>query len=140
MRATFVGASACRDCHQAEFKRWNGSHHQLAMQPATDATVLADFNNTKFTNSGVTSFFFKSAAKFMVRTDGPDGALHDYEIKFTLGVFPLAAVSYHNAWRPLAGTGYRLGQSPADVGGPTLVLSLPKPEVVTFGPAALVGD
>jgi hypothetical protein len=25
----------------------------------------------------------------MVRTDGPDSALHDYEIKFTFGVLPL---------------------------------------------------
>ena len=25
----------------------------------------------------------------MVRTDGPDGALHDYEIKYTFGVYPL---------------------------------------------------
>ena len=25
----------------------------------------------------------------MVRTDGPDGKLHDYEIKYTFGVMPL---------------------------------------------------
>src|SRR5437660_61734 len=38
----FAGASACAECHRAEFKLWNGSHHQLAMQPATDNTVLGN--------------------------------------------------------------------------------------------------
>ena len=27
--------------------------------------------------------------KFLVRTDGPDGALHEYEIAYTFGVYPL---------------------------------------------------
>jgi hypothetical protein len=58
------------------------------MQHATDATVLADYN-TSFSNRGVTSAFSKRNGKFMLRTDGADGALHDYEIKFTFGVFPL---------------------------------------------------
>lgn len=88
-RPTFVGATACAACHQTEFRRWSGSHHQLAMQRATNATVLADFNHTSFSNRGVTSTFFKRDGKFIARTDGPDGALHDYQIKFTFGVFPL---------------------------------------------------
>jgi len=33
--ATFVGAQACGDCHTAQFDAWKGSHHALAMQPAT---------------------------------------------------------------------------------------------------------
>ena len=28
----YVGANACEGCHQAEFKAWQGSHHELAMQ------------------------------------------------------------------------------------------------------------
>ena len=59
------------------------------MERATDATVLGDFRNVRFTNAGVTSTFFRRDGKFMVRTDGPDGALRDYEIKFTFGVSPL---------------------------------------------------
>ena len=49
-------------------------------EPATNSTVLGDFNNANFSNNGITSTFFRRARKFMVRTDGPDGALHDYEI------------------------------------------------------------
>ncbi len=59
------------------------------MQPATDSTVLGDFNHASFDNSGVTSSFYRAGSKFMVRTDGPDGALHDYEISYTFGVYPL---------------------------------------------------
>jgi tetratricopeptide (TPR) repeat protein len=86
---TFVGANACGTCHKDELKRWTGSHHQHAMQPADDRTVLGNFNYATFSNFGVTTTFFRRGTKFMVRTDGPDSALHDYEIKFTFGVYPL---------------------------------------------------
>ncbi len=59
------------------------------MQPAKDSTVLGDFNHANFDNNGVTSSFFRNDSKFMVRTEGPDGALHDYEIGYTFGVYPL---------------------------------------------------
>ncbi|HUO04869.1 MAG TPA: tetratricopeptide repeat protein [Candidatus Binataceae bacterium] len=59
------------------------------MQPANPETVSGNFNHANFSNGKVTSTFFRRGAKFMVRTDGPDGALHDYEIKFTFGVSPL---------------------------------------------------
>ena len=88
-RSTFVGAHACSGCHHDEMARWTGSHHQLAMQTATDATVLGNFNNRNFTNGGVTSTFFRNGGKFMVRTEGPDGAARDYEIKFTFGISPI---------------------------------------------------
>ena len=85
----FVGAAECVTCHEHENARWGGSHHQLAMQPAANLTVLGDFNHASFNNNGITSTFFRRGSKFMVRTDGPDGALHDYEIKYTFGVYPL---------------------------------------------------
>ncbi|MGH7987302.1 MAG: tetratricopeptide repeat protein [Candidatus Binataceae bacterium] len=88
-RLTFVGSKACGVCHLSEFKSWQGSHHQLAMQAATDATVLGDFAHAQFSDAGVTSTFFREDGKFMVRTGGPGGAPHDYQIKFTFGVSPL---------------------------------------------------
>jgi Flp pilus assembly protein TadD len=87
--ANFVGAAACGGCHERELKLWSGSHHQLAMQRATDSTILGDFNNASLAHSDVTSRFFRRGYRFMVLTDGPDGALHDYEIKYTFGVYPL---------------------------------------------------
>jgi tetratricopeptide (TPR) repeat protein/ssDNA-binding Zn-finger/Zn-ribbon topoisomerase 1 len=87
--ATFVGTVACGGCHERELKLWKGSHHELAMQPANDSSVLGDFNDATIADGAVASRLFRRGRKFMVRTDGPDGALHDYEIKFTFGVSPL---------------------------------------------------
>mgnify|MGYP001194495376 FL=1 len=88
--ASYVGANSCQTCHQSEFAAWTGSHHQLAMQEATDSSVLGDFANVEFTHRGVESRFFKSPdGQFMVRTDGPDGKLADYPISYTFGVYPL---------------------------------------------------
>ena len=55
----FVDESGCADCHAAQHKAWTGSHHDLAMQGANEQTVLADFNNSRFTYAGVTSRFFR---------------------------------------------------------------------------------
>ena len=85
----FVGASVCKSCHQAEYKAWQGSDHELAMQEANAETVLGDFNNVKFKHGAVESTFFKRGDQFMVRTDGPDGKLTDYSIAYTFGVKPL---------------------------------------------------
>jgi len=87
--ARFIGSPACKDCHVDAYNSWQGSQHQLAMQHATDATVRGDFNNAKFDYAGVESIFFRRDGKFFVRTDGRDGALADFEIKYTYGVYPL---------------------------------------------------
>jgi Tfp pilus assembly protein PilF len=59
------------------------------MQQANDRTVRGDFNKANFAHAGVTSSFFKRDNKYYVRTDGRDGKLADFEIKYTFGVSPL---------------------------------------------------
>jgi len=85
----FLGDNNCKECHQQEFKDWQGSHHDKAMQIADSSTVLGDFNNKKFTSQGVTSHFFKMNGEFFVNTEGPDGDYHDYKIVYTFGITPL---------------------------------------------------
>jgi predicted CXXCH cytochrome family protein len=85
----FVGAQGCAGCHTAEFDAWKASHHALAMQPVAAATVLGDFAGAQLEVFGVTTTFFRDGEKFMVRTDGPDGALREYPIAYTFGVNPL---------------------------------------------------
>jgi predicted CXXCH cytochrome family protein len=85
----FVGAQACAGCHAAQAAAWQPSHHALAMQPATSATVLGDFSSVSFDHFGVTTTFFRDGDRYMVRTEGPDAALHDYPIAYTFGVHPL---------------------------------------------------
>lgn len=87
--AGFIGAAACANCHKQEHGDWLGSHHDLAMKPANDDTVIGDFNNASFTHSGNTSRFFKQDGKYFVHTDGPDGKMADFEIKYTFGIEPL---------------------------------------------------
>jgi hypothetical protein len=64
-------------------------HHRLAMQPATDTSVLGNFGGVTIAKASITSTFFRRGGQFMVRTDGSDGALHDYPIEFTFAVSPL---------------------------------------------------
>ena len=52
-------------------------------------TVLGDFRNAKFAYAGTTSNFFTRDGRYFVRTDGPDGKLADFEIRYTFGVEPL---------------------------------------------------
>jgi hypothetical protein len=85
----YVGSAACAGCHQAESEAWRGSHHDLAMAEATEETVLGDFDSAAFTYGDVTSRFFRRDGKFFVNTDGPDGELADFEIRYTFGVTPL---------------------------------------------------
>ncbi|WP_084245718.1 tetratricopeptide repeat protein [Rhodoplanes sp. Z2-YC6860] len=87
--ATFVGSEVCAGCHKPEFDRWRTSQHQRAMDHATDQSVLGDFNNASFENHGVTSRFFRKDGKFFVETDGPDGQLATFQIKYTFGFDPL---------------------------------------------------
>ena len=85
----YVGAQSCAGCHTSEYRHWKDSQHAQAMQPATESSVLGDFHDVSFSYAGVTSTFFRRDGKFMVRTDGSDGTLQDYEIAYTFGVYPL---------------------------------------------------
>lgn len=87
--AQYVGATTCATCHKAEAEKWSGSDHALAMQPMNEQTVLGNFDDARVTYAGVTSTFYKRDGQFFVRTDGPDGRLHDYRIEYVFGVRPL---------------------------------------------------
>lgn len=88
-KAQFLNSQLCIKCHEEQYKDWKGSHHDLAMDVATEETVLGNFNNTTFINYGLTTTFYKKESKFFVRTDGPDDKLTDYEISYVFGVDPL---------------------------------------------------
>ena len=87
--ATFVGSEACANCHQKEAAPWKESQHKHSMQHVNAATVLGNFENSTFDYYGVHSRFFKEGSRFFVETDGPDGKLATFEIKYTFGIDPL---------------------------------------------------
>ncbi|MCW8925489.1 MAG: cytochrome c family protein, partial [Xanthomonadales bacterium] len=88
-KATFVGSVECRDCHNREYDNWQGSHHDMAMDVASETTVLGDFEDTEFTVHGVTSRFYRKDGRFFVYTNGVGGQMGEYEITHTFGWFPL---------------------------------------------------
>lgn len=88
-KAEYVGKEVCAGCHAEQAKAFQNSHHDLAMQHASDTTVVGDFDNAEFTYGQVTSVFFRKNDRYFVNTDGEDGQLRDYEIKFTFGIEPL---------------------------------------------------
>jgi predicted CXXCH cytochrome family protein len=85
----FVGSEACAGCHQPETALWQESQHKHAMQHATAASVLGNFDDAGFDYYGVHSRFFRKDDKFFVETDGADGKLATFEVKYTFGVDPL---------------------------------------------------
>lgn len=85
----YASSDSCRGCHEAEYSAWKGSHHDLAMQPADADTVLGDFDDVVFEHRGVTTRFFRRDAKYLVETQGADGAQHEYEVAYTFGIVPL---------------------------------------------------
>lgn len=86
---TYVGRAVCASCHEEELVGWQGSHHDLAMQEATPESVVGDFDNESSIQYGVASTFFERDGSFFVNTEGADGTLQDFEIKYTFGVEPL---------------------------------------------------
>lgn len=59
------------------------------MQEASPTNVLGDFNNREFSAEGVTTLFYRDGNTYKVRTDGPDGKLADYTLRYTFGIAPL---------------------------------------------------
>lgn len=85
----YVGSSACAGCHAEQYGLWTGSHHQMAMQPASSESVLGDFSDAKFDYAGTTSTFTHGDSGFTVRTDDANGQLADFAVRYTFGVEPL---------------------------------------------------
>ncbi len=87
--ASYVGSESCASCHEQAYKGWQQSHHWQAMQPATEQTVLGDFNNATYTHFGVTSKFSRDGDKFTVETDNAKGKMETFTIDYTFGFYPL---------------------------------------------------
>ncbi|HZL90428.1 MAG TPA: tetratricopeptide repeat protein [Pirellulaceae bacterium] len=88
-RATYVGRRTCIECHQQQGRLHEGSHHDLAMDLATPQTVCGDFSDQTLEHHGVTSRMFRRGEKYLIETEGPDGKLGEFEIKYVFGATPL---------------------------------------------------
>lgn len=112
-----VGGARCAECHADAAAAWRGSHHDLAMAGADEQSVLGDFTDSAFTAHGVTSRFFRRDGRFLVRTDGPDGELHDYPVRYTFGWYPLQQYLVEFPGGRLQALGIAWDSRPLDQGG-----------------------
>ena len=87
--ADYVGAKACFTCHQTEAQLWQKSDHFHAMQEATAANVLGDFDNVRTRFHGVSTRFFKNENEFFVETLAIDGEVKSFKVLYTFGYRPL---------------------------------------------------
>ncbi|MDE1167303.1 MAG: multiheme c-type cytochrome [Pseudomonas sp.] len=87
--AQWVDESTCQGCHVQQVKDWQGSHHQMAMQAATPATVLGDFKDVTFKGDKEAVRFFEKDQAFWVNTPGANGQPADFKVAYTFGVAPL---------------------------------------------------
>ena len=85
----FVGRSSCVDCHQKEAQAFAGSDHDLAMDHATEDSVLGDFDDATFEHDGLVSRMYRDGDRYMVYTEGEDGQMQDFEVKYVFGFTPL---------------------------------------------------
>jgi len=85
----FVGSDACAVCHENEFDAWRGSHHELAMQAATDATVLGDFNEVRFSYFDETFEFSRHNGESKVSALNAEGERQTWSVTYAFGIEPL---------------------------------------------------
>ncbi|WP_373502967.1 multiheme c-type cytochrome [Aestuariivirga sp.] len=86
---SFAGSAACAECHAAETEAWTKSDHGWALREPSPENVLGDFSGITFTNKDVTSRFFQRDGRYFVETDGKDGKLKEFEVRYAVGVRPL---------------------------------------------------
>ncbi len=79
--ATYVGAASCAECHAEEWRAWQGSHHDLALQQASAETVLARVPS-EFGATAVS----RLDDQIMMQ---PDAETPASAIRYTFGVEPL---------------------------------------------------
>ncbi|WDE97978.1 multiheme c-type cytochrome [Lentisphaera profundi] len=88
--ANFVGHQACAECHKTEHEEWLGSDHKNAMAPATEKSVLGNFDNQSLEINGVTHRFYRAKnGDFMVEADSEKGEMTSYKVEYVLGYEPL---------------------------------------------------
>jgi len=91
-RTGYVADRDCAACHPRQAAAWQGSKHELAMQPASPASVLGNFDEAGFSAPNQRAHFTRRGQRLFVRTEGPDGRPADFPVAHAFGVRPLQQV------------------------------------------------
>lgn len=84
----WVDEQQCQTCHSDAVKAWQGSHHQLAMQPANADTVLGDFSMQHYSR-GVSTGFRRDGDTFWFKSEDENGQRAEFKVAYTFGLEPL---------------------------------------------------
>ena len=84
-RATPVGASACASCHAEIHAAWKGGRHSRMIQPATAATVLGDFSQTRLTLHGKPYRLRAANGELYITESSLTGKPQEHHVDYTLG-------------------------------------------------------
>ncbi|NNE06757.1 MAG: hypothetical protein HKN15_13635 [Xanthomonadales bacterium] len=113
----FTTSDTCASCHQAEYREWKGSHHQLAMQIATNETVLGDFSNASLTYFGTQARFSRHGSQFLITLDHGNSEMEEFRITHTFGVTPLQQYLVDTSGGRKQALQYAWDSRPRDEGG-----------------------
>jgi tetratricopeptide (TPR) repeat protein len=86
---SYVGRQLCSSCHTREHESWQGSHHDSALQEASTATVLGNFNGVRFAHSGESLEFKSPKGVPTVNVVQQGQPPRSYPVKYTFGIEPL---------------------------------------------------
>lgn len=87
--ARFIDEQQCIGCHATQVTAWQGSHHQLAMQTATEQSVLGNFKAVTYKAEQEATRFFRKGGEFWVNTVDSSGSAKDFKVAYAFGVAPL---------------------------------------------------
>ncbi len=85
----YVGSERCAQCHVAETKQWEQSHHAKSMLPPSADSILGDFNNKDVTFKGITTRFTQNEQGYYINTQNAEKKQQTYKVEFTFGYTPL---------------------------------------------------
>jgi len=80
---------ACINCHQSQVEDWQTSHHFHAMEKATPATVLGNFDDQTLEYQDQKTRFYTRDQQLFIAMPNLNGTLTDYPVLYTFGYEPL---------------------------------------------------
>ena len=83
--ADFLGASACKNCHQKTYELWRGSSHGIAGGAPNAQTVVAPFSGVPMTFSDAVVTPRKIGGRYVFEVKTPKAALERVDVAAVVG-------------------------------------------------------
>jgi predicted CXXCH cytochrome family protein len=81
----FVGAQVCASCHQQVHDAWKSGRHSKMLQPASAASIKADFSRSTLTLNGRRYRLRLANGEYFITESFLTGQEQEHRVEFTLG-------------------------------------------------------